>query len=135
MSRIRTFTDAGALIAAGRGNEQVTLQALAILDDPDREFISSIFLEMEVVPKALYHQRSAEVEAYSAHFARVVQRVEFTTELVVEAYSLAVRYGLASLDALHIAAALSAGAEEFVTTEKPGKPLYRVPGLTIVSLR
>ncbi|WP_169266136.1 MULTISPECIES: hypothetical protein [Brasilonema] len=34
--------------------------------------------------------------------------------------------GLAAMDALHIAAALSVSASEFVTTEKPIKPMFRV---------
>jgi hypothetical protein len=38
------------------------------------------------------------------------------------------------MDALHIAAAISVGAEEFITTEKPTKPMYRVTDIKVVSL-
>jgi hypothetical protein len=35
------------------------------------------------------------------------------------------RCGLAAMDALHVAAAFLLKADEFITTEKPGKPMYR----------
>jgi hypothetical protein len=37
----------------------------------------------------------------------------------------AARCGLAAMDALHVAAAFLLKADELVTTEKPGKPMYR----------
>ena len=37
----------------------------------------------------------------------------------------AARCGLAAMDALHVAAAFLLKADEFVTTEKLGKPIYR----------
>ena len=37
----------------------------------------------------------------------------------------AVRCGLAAMDALHVAAAFLLKADELITTEKPGKPMYR----------
>ena len=33
--------------------------------------------------------------------------------------------------ALHIAAAKCSGSEEFITTERPTPPLFRVPGIVI----
>jgi predicted nucleic acid-binding protein len=44
------------------------------------------------------------------------------------------RDGLAAMDALHVAAALSVGAEEFVTREKKTKPMFRVSSLKVVSI-
>lgn len=44
------------------------------------------------------------------------------------------KFGLGALDALHIAAAISAGVDEFITTEKPGKPLHRVKGIRVISI-
>ncbi len=51
-----------------------------------------------------------------------------------DGYNIACKYGLSAMDALHIAAAISVGAEEFIITEKPTKPMYRVTGLKVVSL-
>ena len=50
----RTFLDAGILIAAVRGQEREAAHALAILEDPERSFLTSDFLRMEVLPKAIY---------------------------------------------------------------------------------
>ena len=47
---------------------------------------------------------------------------------------LAARYGLAGADALQVAAAIRHGAREFYTSERPGKPLFRVKELKVVSL-
>jgi hypothetical protein len=38
------------------------------------------------------------------------------------------------MDALHLAAALSIGAEEFITTEKPTKPMFRVSSINVISI-
>lgn len=41
---IRTFIDSGVLIAAARSSGSVSDRALEILEDENREFISSIFV-------------------------------------------------------------------------------------------
>jgi len=51
------------------------------------------------------------------------------------AYKHACDFGMAALDALHVAAAISVGAEELVTTEKPNKPIHRATGITVVSIQ
>lgn len=43
--------------------------------------------------------------------------------IVRPAYDLACLYGLGAMDALHLAAAIKVGAE-FVSAEKPTKPIY-----------
>jgi hypothetical protein len=52
---IRTYLDAGVLISAARGKAPLATKALDILDDPNRQFVSSVFLKLEVLPKAVYH--------------------------------------------------------------------------------
>ena len=59
---ICTFIDAGVLIAAARGTEIGTAMALQVLRDPNREFVSSLFLKLAVLPKAIYSQRIEESE-------------------------------------------------------------------------
>jgi predicted nucleic acid-binding protein len=51
-----------------------------------------------------------------------------------DGYNIGCQYGLAAMDALHIAAALSIGAEEFLTTEKPTKPMFQVSGIQVISI-
>jgi hypothetical protein len=39
---------------------------------------------------------------------------------------LAERHGLAAMDALHLAVALAANADAFISGERPDKPMFRV---------
>ncbi|WP_334311429.1 hypothetical protein [Microcystis aeruginosa] len=49
-------------------------------------------------------------------------------------HEIAGTYGLAAMDALHVAAALEIQADELITTEKPTKPMHRVREIQIVSI-
>ena len=129
----RTFLDAGILIAVVRGQAKEAARALAILEDPERSFLTSDFLRMEVLPKAIYYQRSAEVALYERYFARA-QSIPISAALVAQAYLEACACGLAALDALHLTFAKAGGAEEFITTENPTQPLFRATGIVITSL-
>jgi len=51
-----------------------------------------------------------------------------------KADELARQHGIAAVDALHLAAAIRQGATEFITAEKPGKPIFRVSGITVKSI-
>jgi predicted nucleic acid-binding protein len=130
-----TFIDAGVLIAAARGKTDVSAHAMAVLDDPDRTFASSEFVRLEVLPKALFHAKSSEAEFYRSFFEAVTHWPDSTDAVVGHAYDVAGRFGLAALDALHVAAALSVGAEELITTEKRGKPLHRTTGVLVRSIQ
>ena len=68
MIRKRTFLDAGVLIAAARGQDTASIAALNILDDPSREFISSPFVKLDVLPKAVYNGKTNEAEFYEVFF-------------------------------------------------------------------
>jgi len=135
MSPKRTFLDAGVLIAAARGTDETAFQALQILDDPNRAFVSSIFVKLEVLPKAIYNGFKEEEAFYQSFFENDVELwVSFSDELADVAQQQAGKFGLSAMDALHVAAAISAGVDEFVTTEKPGKPLNRVKGIKVKSI-
>jgi predicted nucleic acid-binding protein len=131
---IRTFLDAGVLIAATRTTGAIGVTALALFNATDRVFVTSEFVRMEVLPKALYYQRQAEVAFYERFFARATRIVRYSESLRRQAYTEACTTGLAALDALHIAAARAGGATEFITTERRTSPLFRVTGLTITTL-
>jgi predicted nucleic acid-binding protein len=131
---IRTYLDAGVLIAAARGKAPLATKALDILDDPNRQFVSSVFLKLEVLPKAVYHKNSSEVEFYEAVFDAVTDWAESNDEIIARGYKEALAYGLSALDALHVAAAVILDADELVTTEKSDKPIYRTAAVKVVSL-
>jgi predicted nucleic acid-binding protein len=130
----RTFLDAGVLIAAARGGGVIAMRAHTILDDPERVFVTSDYVRMEVLPKALYHRQSEEVLLYERFFSRAAQIVPSSASLMQQAYAQACTFGLAALDAFHLAAAKFSGAEEFITTERPATPLFRVTGMVIKTI-
>jgi hypothetical protein len=81
-------------------------------------------LALEVVPKAAFYRQGLELSFYERYIAsattyRDLNRIEKV------ARTEAARCGLAAMDALHVAAAFLLEADEFITTEKPGKPMYR----------
>ena len=131
----RTFVDSGVLIAAARGVGTIQQVAEAILFDPKRTFASSLFVQMEVLPKPLYFKRLGEVSYYQRFFARVAVWATCDEALVQEAYEEAQATGLAALDALHVAAARRMGAEELVTSEGLTKPLHRARSLKVVTIQ
>lgn len=130
----RTFLDAGVLIAAARGTGVIAVRAHAILDDPERVFVTSDYLRMEVLPKALYYRQSQEVLLYERFFSGAVQIVPASASLMMQAYTEACTFGLAALDAFHVAAAKFSGSEELITTERPTTPLFRVAGMVIKTI-
>ncbi|MBC6478736.1 MAG: hypothetical protein EBE86_030320 [Hormoscilla sp. GUM202] len=68
----RTYIDSGVLIEAVRGTNAVALKARRIITDTNREFASSIFVKLEVIPKATYYKNAAEVAFYERFFNSVV---------------------------------------------------------------
>lgn len=111
------------------------LAAIRVMEDEDREFFTSYLVRLELLPKATFHRQKAELEFYCAHLDRVEAEEAMSKELAQEAFDLAKRYGLAAVDALHVAAAIRQGVEEFITSESPGKPLFRVREVTVTSLQ
>ena len=124
MSRTRTFLDSGVLITAARSTGADQQIALSVLGDASRIFLTTPFLALEVVPKAAFYRQELELSFYKRYLAsatsyRGLNRIEKL------ARTEAARCGLSALDALHVAAASLLKADEFITTEKPDKPMYR----------
>lgn len=134
MSKIITFADAGVLIVAARGSHTKSLDALNLLGDSNREFCSTTILELEIRPKPICYGNSIEAQFYETYFQAVIHQVEVNQTLIENAFALASQYGLGAIDALHAVAAIEANADEFVTTEKPTKPLFRIKNLNVVAL-
>jgi len=80
-----TFVDSGVLIAAFRGNERDSTAAFKILADVEREFASSIFVRLEVSPKAVFYDNSREIEFYDTFFSSVDHWCVFTHDLLWKA--------------------------------------------------
>ncbi|MBP0030399.1 type II toxin-antitoxin system VapC family toxin [Roseofilum sp. Guam] len=131
---IRTFVDAGVLIYAARAENEMAELALQILEDDQREFASSIFLKLEVLPKAIYHQQISEIKFYETFFDAVTYWANDINTIIEQAYRESSQFGLGAMDALHIAAAVSVGATEFITNEKPQKSIHRTQSINVISL-
>lgn len=131
---IRTFVDASILIAAARGQASQAHKAMEILDDPGREFVSSDFVKLEVLPMPVYHGRADEVAFYQVFFASVAQWPSVSDTLSAAALEEACRTGMHALDALHVAAAVAADAAELVIAESPAKPIHRTKSLRVLTI-
>ncbi|OAB57489.1 nucleic acid-binding protein [Phormidium willei BDU 130791] len=131
---IRTFVDAGVLIYAARAENEMAELSLQILEDDQREFASSIFLKLEVLPKAIHHQQSSEIKFYETFFDAVIYWANDINTIIEQAYRESSQFGLGAMDALHIAAAVSVGATEFITNEKPQKSIHRTRSIKVISI-
>lgn len=132
---IRTFLDSGVLITAHRGERSDKKKALAILQDPDRTLLTSPFLYFEIVRKAVYFKRDSELAFYDVYFTD--PSVEWYRELQAIhdlALQEAERFGLAAMDAFHVAAASLLRADELITIERPEKAIHRSSMVRVVRL-
>ena len=131
---MRTFIDSGVLIYAARGTADLSAPAVDILSDTTREFVSSEWVRLEVLPKAQYFQHEAEVGFYNLFFARVSIWAPFEADLLSRAFEEATLSGLSAVDAIHVVLATSTGCEELITSEKPTSAIHRTNRIRVVSL-
>jgi predicted nucleic acid-binding protein len=134
MTKIRTFLDTGVLISAARGAGKEADTALQIIRDPSREFSSSQFLKLEVLPKAIFNKRTLEAEFYEAYFESVAYWATDIEKLCHAGYREAANFGLGAMDALHVAAAVETDSDEFITSEKLSKSIHRTRSISIISI-
>jgi hypothetical protein len=127
----KTFLDTGVLITAFQSPSGEGKKAFNIVTDPDRKFVVSDLLKLELLPKARFHKQVKEVTFYEDFFKSATLFIEINTALVAKAIALASEYDLAPCDALHLCTAIEAQADEFITTEKPTKPFFRVQALDL----
>ena len=130
----RTYLDSGVLLAACVRKDEIGRRALEILDDPSRSFVLSDAVRLEILPKAVFEKRQDEVEFYEAIFSQS-EGLNWSIDTLHRAFDVAQKYGIATIDAIHVATALDARVDEMVTAEKPTKPMFRVRELLIRSIR
>ena len=123
-NKIPTFVDSSVLITAIAGqNPARKMRAVTILGDQRREFIATRFLQLEVLPVPTLYRRNRELNFYQRFFSRVGHWLD-EEPLIQPALDPACQYGLGAMDALHLAAAITLNAE-FISAERPSKPLYK----------
>jgi len=129
-----TYIDSGVLIYAARGDPAAAALALPFLEDERREFVTSEYVRLELLPKALYHRNAAESDYYNAFFALAVRTIPTSVALLELAMEVATRWGINAIDSIHVACAVFGGAEELITTEKPTKPIHRTGLVRVISI-
>ncbi|MGO8766348.1 MAG: type II toxin-antitoxin system VapC family toxin [Limisphaerales bacterium] len=130
---MRTFLDSGVLLSAWKRGE-LHDAAVGILDDVSRQFVTCDNVKLELLPKPAFEKRHSEVEFYNELFSEAAACELFSEASGKAAMALARKYGLAAGDALNLASAIRQGADEFITSELPGKPLFRVSEIKVTSL-
>ena len=90
-------------------------------------------LWLETMSKPLYEKQVLELNFYREIF-KISEYLKWDSVSFADICKVAQKYGLNAMDAIHITTAMAAGVEEFVTTEKSSKPLFRVEGIKFLSL-
>jgi len=130
----RTYIDSGVLIFASQGTSEAAALALPFITDKNREYITSDYIKIEVLPKAIFFKKKNEVDFYNTFFAMNVRCMPPSSALMQFAMEEACKTGMSGIDALHVACAAFGGAQEFVTNEKNTKPVHRTALVKVVSI-
>jgi len=130
---VRTFLDAGVIIAAACGSKKEKEAALAILEDGDRILITSPFVELEVLPHAEREGTKENVILYRRYFGAADSYNDLGKMVSLAAEEMR-KTRIKMADALHLAAAHLSAADVFVTTEKVTKPMHQNTMVKVVAL-
>ncbi|RME94361.1 MAG: hypothetical protein D6766_06000 [Verrucomicrobia bacterium] len=133
----RIYLDASLLICLARGKGREARKLFEeLLDNPEVEFAASDFLKLETLPKAVFNRQDEEAEFYTEFFEQVVaHHLEDPGSILKPALEEACHCGLSAMDALHVVAAKALEADELLTGEKPGRPLFRTKLVRVRSIR
>jgi predicted nucleic acid-binding protein len=109
--------DADVLIYAAAPKHPLGMRVAALLSDPDPIRVDSTLLLPELLTKPIRIGDTVELAALTALLSRIVLRPvdQPTAELAV---ALGARHRLRPADAVHLATAVAAGADRFITTNK-----------------
>lgn len=130
----RTYIDVGVLIAVMRGSPEQADRALAFLNDPLRDYITSDYVKVELLPKCRFHKNNEEEQFYEEFFKRSTVHVPSSDELLAFAIDEGGRTGISGIDAIHVACAVVGEAVELITAERPTKPIHRANGIIVISI-
>jgi predicted nucleic acid-binding protein len=135
MPKTLTFVDANVLMAAFQGKNEDWQKAMQVIDDPEREFIGSDYLKLEVIPQPTFHRRYEEIQFMQAFLDSASMYLRATDSVTDYAIDFACRYSLGAMDALHAGTAIVSKTDELITLEKPEKPLCQIREIKVLSLR
>ena len=131
---VLTYIDTGVLIWAFRGDRAESDLASSFLYDPLREYVTSDYLLLELLPHCEFCGRSKEADFYRSFFNSAGQRVPSSDALIAYALQEGCKTGISGIDAVHVACAALAGAQELITTEGRTKPMHRTSLLKVITI-
>ena len=129
-----TYLDTNCLIALADAEMGRREKVLALLDDKRRLFIYSRFLSFGTLSLAIYYRKPVRGGIFRAYFNLCTHISDNLPAILDETRRQIEQYGIISMDACHIAAAVVGGAREFYTFEKPTKPMFRTKEIKVISL-
>lgn len=132
--KVRTYIDSGVLISALRGDARVAATALSFLYDPLREYVTSDYVKVEVLPKSIFHNNADERQFYEDFFNSSKIHVPNSDDLLSFAIDEGAKTGISGIDAIHVACAIVAEAAELITSERVTKPIHRANGVKVTSI-
>lgn len=133
---LRTYLDANCLIAVADVEPQRSGKVLALLSEAGktRTFVYSPFFTLETLSLAIHYGKPAREFVFRQYLNLCTHSSDKLIEILHEAHRQVEKYGIAGLDACHLAAAIVASADEFYTFEKPSKPMFRTREIKVFSL-
>jgi predicted nucleic acid-binding protein len=129
-----TYLDSNCLVAVADAERGRREKALVLMNDSQRVFIYSPFTRLETLSLAMHYRKPARAAIFRWYLNRCAFISDNLTEIMNEAQRQAEKYGIAGIDACHIAAAIVGQANEFYTFEKPTKPMFRTKEIKVFSL-
>jgi hypothetical protein len=102
---------------------------------PSVSWMTRIACLLQAISCDLRLFRSQRTTVSTIKWNSVARWVALSKKLLEQALEEACQHGLSACDAIHITAARRGKCIDFVTAEKRTKPLFRVPGINVVSLQ
>ena len=130
----RTYVDSNVLIAAASRKGPFVSESLDLLDDAGREFVSSIYVQIEVYPYARKHRLPVELRFFDRFFDGVAAWPADYERVSGRAIEILSRFPISTLDALHVACAMDLGTDEMVTLEGAHKGICKTKLLDVITL-
>lgn len=96
--------------------------------------MTSDYVRLDLIPHATFNKRLDEVAFYETFFSTAIRHIPTSPSLLSLAMELGCKTGVTGIDAIHVACAIFAGAEELITAERRTKPIYRTTAVKIVSI-
>lgn len=119
--------DSDAIIYAATPGHRFGEAVWALLDAEGTVRLGSLLLVSELLIKPTRNGRESEVRALVACLGRLELRT-VDTQIAALSVTLGAAYGLRAPDAIHLASAVDAGAERFVTNNRKDfdKPIAEI---------